>query len=269
MATKTILLDIGGTFIKRSDGLCIPVPSAGSAEDIAAALQRAVDVPGGAAAAGVAIPGPFDYGQGVFLMRHKFASVYGRSFRDLAGLPDTVELRFMHDVNALLAGALCSPELKGGDAALVTIGTGLGFACAKQGKVFTAPGGSPAISLWNRPSPDGGILEDHISARALTRAYKGAAGKDGLTPLEIAELARSGDAQAAGVYLRMGRQLAAALLPLMQELGTKVLLLGGQISRSSDLFIAPLRAAMPWAAILDAPADGVFKGLESLFNTTE
>ena len=58
MATRTILLDIGGTFIKCSDGREIPIDSAGSREEIVSSLRQAVE---GYDSASVAIPGPFRY----------------------------------------------------------------------------------------------------------------------------------------------------------------------------------------------------------------
>ena len=80
MDSRTILLDVGGTFIKCSDGREIPIDSAGPREAIIASLRQAVE---GYDAAMVAIPGPFRYSDGTFLMKHKFASVYGEKFEDL------------------------------------------------------------------------------------------------------------------------------------------------------------------------------------------
>ena len=62
--SERLLLDGGGTFIKCSDGRCIPVPSAGSRDDIAAALRQAI---GSQSKIAVAIPGPFDYEKGIFI----------------------------------------------------------------------------------------------------------------------------------------------------------------------------------------------------------
>ncbi|MBO6095835.1 MAG: ROK family protein, partial [Bacteroidales bacterium] len=106
MATRTILLDVGGTFIKRPDGQMFPIDSHGSSEAIAKALATAIGPMDGLSGIGVAIPGPFDYQQGVFLMEHKFASVYGRSFRELVNIPEKVHLVFHHDVNAVLLGSV-------------------------------------------------------------------------------------------------------------------------------------------------------------------
>ena len=88
------LLDVGGTYIKCADGSQVPVPSGGSREAIAAALKKAVGPTDGLRGIAVAIPGPFDFTQGIFLMEHKFAAVKGQRFRSLAEVPETVPLRF-------------------------------------------------------------------------------------------------------------------------------------------------------------------------------
>ena len=107
MKVSPILLDVGGTFIKCGDGREIPIDSGGTGSDIANSLKTAVgDVNAGDQIA-VAIPGKFDYDNGVFLMKHKFASVYGEKFSDIVlagtGLTESdVAFRFIHDVNCML-----------------------------------------------------------------------------------------------------------------------------------------------------------------------
>lgn len=79
-----LMLDVGGTFIKCSDGRTVPVDSDGSREDIVSSLCLALQSPMEYGRVAVAIPGPFDYSAGIFRMDHKFAAVKGESFRSLA-----------------------------------------------------------------------------------------------------------------------------------------------------------------------------------------
>ncbi|MBQ3722639.1 MAG: ROK family protein [Bacteroidales bacterium] len=274
---------MGGTFIKCSDGRCIPMPSAGSRDEIATALRLAVAglVPGGrgvraaesltpsgeccpnspatpqSPALAVAIPGPFDYEKGIFLMRHKFAAVYGESFRALAGLPEDADIFFCHDVIAALLGC------EGENVALVTIGTGLGFAHKENGRVQVGPTGSPARPIYNLPWGDG-ILEDVVSARGLRTAYTRLTGRGDLSAAQIAHLAQNDDEAALQVFSDLGETFGEALAPILEELHIGTLLLAGQISKSLPLFERPLRNALDGIEVTLAPEGAVFTGLGRL-----
>ena len=231
MTPRKISLDVGGTFVKCSDGRKVPVDSDGSREAIAAALREAVGPLEGLESVGVCIPGPFDYREGIFLMKHKFAAVYGERFADLVQGPAAI-FHFIHDVNAPLQGLLrMHPELRQGRVALVTLGTGLGFSYAIDGEIQMNENLSPAVSLYNRPYKDG-VLEDYVSRRALLRYY----GK----PLEgdvreMSERARAGEPKAAEAFLAAGRAFAEGAGPLLGELGISTVWFGGQIAKSFDL----------------------------------
>ena len=249
---RKISLDVGGTFVKCSDGRKVPIDSDGSREAIAAALREAVGPLEGLESVGVCIPGPFDYREGIFLMKHKFAAVYGERFADLVLGPalgdchaeagalchtearsaECISFHFIHDVNAPLQGLLrMHPELQQGRVALVTLGTGLGFSYAIDGEIQMNENLSPAVSLYNRPYKDG-VLEDYVSRRALLRYY----GK----PLEgdvreMSERARAGEPKAAEAFLAAGRAFAEGAGPLLRELGISTVWFGGQIAKSFDL----------------------------------
>ena len=235
MATKTILLDVGGTFIKCSDGRTVPIDSDGSREQIAGALCEAV---GDASDVAVAIPGPFDYANGIFLMKHKFASVYGERFADLvAADSDQPSFRFINDVIAMLLGEVHSGAGRGySRVALVTLGTGLGFAISIDGKPLLNEMGSPLVRIWNIPYRDG-ILEDYASKRGFLRGFP-----EGLTVKDLAGNPVAADA--AQRFAEVGGILAEALAPILAEYGIECLLFGGQISRSYHLFGPALEACL-------------------------
>ena len=240
---RALLLDVGGTFIKGAvlKGT-VPFPvlegefqvktdSFSDRDAIKASLSEAFAKGGDVLQVAVAIPGPFDFTRGVFLMKHKFASVYGESFRGLAGIPDDIPVSFIHDVNCMLEGELAYGAAKGEEnVALVTLGTGLGFTVATEGKVLKAPSLSPAVGIWNLPY-EGGILEDYVSARGIASLY----GKD-MAVKDIATNARNVDGKAAEAFSKAGAILAGAIAPILREYSVERLLFGGQISRSFDLF---------------------------------
>ncbi len=260
MTRDKLLLDVGGTFIKCSDGRSIPVDSNGSREDIVSAFRKAVWDAADLASNGVrvAIPGPFDYSDGRFLMKHKFAAVYGDFFADLAGI-SREKCLFVHDVVAMLLGEV---GIDRENTALVTLGTGLGFAMFIDGRVLTNGQGSPSVSIYARPFRDG-ILEDYASKRGIQGRY----GDTSISVKEIARRAYAGDVKARNVFAETGKIIGHSIAPLLAEYDIKKMLLGGQISKSSDLFIPDLSAELPSALEVRPIADfdnATFKGLLTL-----
>ncbi len=267
-----LLLDVGGTFIKCSDGRSIPVDSNGTREEIVASFKEAVGDLSFIDKVAVAIPGPFDYDEGVFMMKHKYAAVYGEKFADLVEAPEGVEFRFIHDVNCMLLGEVTDGAGVGYEnVVMVAMGTGLGFAQSLGGKIYKNASGSPGISIFNMPYGEG-VLEDYISKRGITRLYSEAGGKDAaeISVKEIADLAKAGDAAASKAFSEAGRILGKVIAPILEELSADCLLFGGQISRSFSLMEPSLRKELESVACLKKISmisdfdNATFNGLESL-----
>ena len=181
-------------------------------------------------------------------MKHKFAAVYGRSFREILGdvVPSDVRLAFIHDVNGALLGALTAdPSLRTGNVAISTFGTGLGFAYAENGKVMESETGSPAKGLWDLPYM-GGRLEDYVSRRAILRFYAELGGRlsEGEDVKEISVRARSGEEKALEAFRLAGRHYAAGAKDLIASLNIRHLLFAGQIAKSFDLMEDEIRKGL-------------------------
>ena len=277
-SSRIVLLDVGGTFIKSSLGIAgkgavegtfmsTPVSSNGTAEEITEAfrtavsgqIKRAAEEGYAVEAVCAALPGPFDYKKGVFLMKHKFAAVYGVSFREILGdviAPDT-RLAFVHDVNGALLGALTvDSSLNDGNVAMVTLGTGLGFTYSIDGKVQESETGSPAEGLWDAPYM-GGILEEYVSRRGILRLYAEQGGKlaEGEDVKEVSLRARNGEEAALKAFSLAGSHLAAGASKLIADLGIRKIIFGGQISRSFDLMEKSIREGMPENVEIKASSD--------------
>lgn len=261
MVSKTtkcfLLLDVGGTFVKSgvaSGGellpegeFTLPMHSDGTLEQVteslaavvrrgvSIALERGLQLAG----IGIAIPGPFDYAAGVSHMQHKFQSIYGVPLREvLQTLPEVGEdipIVFVQDVNAALMGELSRGNAAGvGNAALVSLGTGLGFALSRDGEVLCSPTGGPAAVIYNRPYREG-ILEDYVSKRGFLHIYAQVTGCEADAALTVADLGRmagEGDRAALETFARAGAILAAELRETLCGHKIECLLFGGQISRS-------------------------------------
>ena len=262
MDTRTILLDVGGSYIKRQSGEPLPIPSDGSRDAIVAALRAAVAPD--AERIGIAIPGPFDYRTGMFLMKHKFAAVYGEMFPELAGIPEGVTVKYIHDVNAVLEGALRMMDLRGGNTALVTLGTGLGFSLAINGQVRYGPTGSPADVIWNLPWKDS-ILEDYVGSKGVKKYWMAEGGDANDSAAAIAQKAGEGNPAAIRAYEKVGDTLGQTLKGIMEEHKINTILFAGQVSKSLDLMEPSIRKHLKDIIIALAPAGAVFRGIASLF----
>jgi len=139
----------------------------------------------------------------------------------------------------MLLGEMASGAGKGYDrVALVTLGTGLGFAMSIDGKLNNNEMGSPAVPLWNRPYGKG-ILEDYVSKRGFLRGFP-----EGLTVKDLAMKANKGDSAALFRFADAGAVLAQSIAPILEEYRIECLLFGGQISRSFNLFSPAVRTGL-------------------------
>lgn len=258
-----LALDIGGTFLKTC--LCdregTPLPGSFDREpvdsdgDLAAVKtsyqtllrrMKAKAEERGLILAAVAadIPGPFDFRNGVSRMEHKYTSLFGVPlfpwFQEALG---SIPVRFLHDSSAFLSGAsLAHPEIR--NCAGVMIGTGLGFAVMKEGVIQQNENGGPAYSIYRRPFK-GQTAEDFISGRAILRRYNELSPVPAESAKVIGDSAESGtDPVAVQVYREIGENLALVIGPILQELGTEALYMGGQISKSFVVFGPALREGL-------------------------
>ena len=288
--SRIVLLDVGGTFVKSSLGIAgkgavegtfesTPISSDGTAQEIRNSFREAVEVQiRHAEKAGytvdavcAALPGPFDYKEGVFMMKHKFAAVYGCSFRDILGdvIDPDIRLAFVHDVNGALLGALAADKsLMQGNIALSTFGTGLGFAYSVDGEVKESESGSPEINIWNLPY-NGGILEDFVSRRAILGFFlqQGGVLGEGEDVKEIAQKARMGDEKALKAFKEAGMHYAAGAGALISGLGISRVLFAGQIAKSFDLMEEAIREGLGddvQLSVLDDIQGTVLIGVSSL-----
>ena len=127
----------------------------------------------------------------------------------------------------------------------VMLGTGLGFACMKDGKILSNIQKGPAIPLYCRPYREG-VAEDYISRRGMIRRYQERilGGTEGPDVVDIARKAMAGDLLSRMVFEETGRMLGEVLKPVLEELGTECLVMGGQISKSYSLFEVSLKESL-------------------------
>jgi len=204
----------------------------------------------GAQGAELAMPGPFDYAQGISWMKHKMPYLYGVNLSEALAARfgwRVSQVRFLNDAAAYLLGEVGAGAARGvGRVVVFTLGTGVGSGFAVDGKVVTeGKGVPPGGEIWNVPY-EGGIVEDQISTRALQRAYAARKGQE-REVASIAHYATGGEGAAIKVFEEFGKNLGIALKGLLADFAPDLVVLGGGISRSAHLFLPAAKAELQGA----------------------
>lgn len=267
------VLEIGGTHVTAAivDGIDrvpnvarmhrIPLDSGASRNAIVRQVAKAASLLDLRRSAhwGVAIPGPFDYAEGVgrFGDVGKFDYLSGVDFRGLlqaAIVPSPIRVSFLNDADAFGIGEVAGGAAIGHDRAVcLTLGTGVGSAFIADGLPvnrgeLVPPDGSVHLLTYGGQS-----LEETVSRRAIRKAYaRGAI--DGPDVYKIAALARGGDLAAIEVFRFAMHALGETIAPWVHRFEATALVIGGSIARSWDVLEAPLRDGLMSTSPPDAMA---------------
>ena len=202
-------------------------------------------------AIGLGVTGPLDTVDGVILECPQLPTMHFFPLREKVekryGLPVIMD----NDANALLLGESIWGAGRGHRIVLgYTLGTGLGCAIAVGGKLFTGTNGM-AGEIW--PSPDGEFtIEDTLSGRGVSGIFRTLTGLE-KTAKSISEEARKGDANAIAAWKIFGRKMADAIAWGINTIDPGIVVLGGSIANSADLFYDAMMERLP-AFICPVPA---------------
>jgi glucokinase len=182
---------------------------------------------------GIAMPGPFDYENGVSLIKDqdKFKSLYHLNIKQELAQRLNINssaIKFVNDAAAFMQGEVFCGAAKGYNRALgLTLGTGLGSAVVVNGL-------SKDAELWSSKFLNG-IAEDYFSTRWFVNKYKSLTGitLDGVK--ELADVVKT-DLYAMQVFNEFGRGLGHFLGDIIKETKSEVVILGGNISQAFHLF---------------------------------
>jgi glucokinase len=269
-AGSVIALDLGGTHVSAATvdvGSASVVSAsrvreelpAGAGRDDLLGRIRAVAIAvrsGRVEAAGVAVPGPFDYDRGICLLEHKLESLFRVDLR--AELASALSLplhtvRFLNDAEAFLLGEWWAGAARGHDRAMgITIGSGLGSAFLEHGSIVRDGGRVPPGGELYRVPFRNAPVEERISRGALLARYEA----EGIEVVEIARRARAGEQRARDAFDALSTDLADFLRPWLAAFAPSCLVVGGSIARSWDLLERRLRALEADLAVL-TPAEHI------------
>ncbi len=191
---------------------------------------------------GIAMPGPFNYHEGISLMKdnQKFGALYGMNIRttlaDAAEIP-VDSILFRNDAEAFLEGEMFCGHGKGCTTTVaITLGTGLGSARHWNGITEDA-------DLWNSSFLDS-TAESYLCTRWFIRRYKEITGIE-LPDVKSLSAATRLDLKAKKVFEEFGYNLSLFINKLISEDNPQVIILGGNIVRTYHLFQSELMKGLP------------------------
>ncbi|TDQ07348.1 ROK family protein [Pedobacter metabolipauper] len=260
MNTKTanlpfIGVDIGGSHITASHVDCksykviestmtrIRVASMDTAEVIINSWVEAlspmiVESAEGDIKLGIAMPGPFDYENGISLMKgqEKYDSLYGMNVREILsdrlGIPGE-HIVFINDAEAFLRGELASGAASDFEKAIgVTLGTGLGSSSNCKGEPVD-------VNRAFVPFLDS-IAEEYISTRWFLKRYKELTGQSVKNVEDLLSTTDQGIKDQ--LFEEFATNLANFLNDFIADENPEVLVVGGNIAKTWNHFMPALQS---------------------------
>jgi glucokinase len=250
-------------------------PSLGLSQDeLLATLERelrsAMDARPGVAAAGLGLPCTIDRERGIAIIavNLELANVAVRDLMtERLGIPVLID----NDANvALLAEQRFGAARGARNAAMLTIGTGIGGGLFLDGRLYRGSTGAAAelghmVIEADGPRchcPNRGCLESLASGTAIAReglaaaerAPRSALGRalsdgEAIDGSVVTDAALAGDGAAREVITLVGRRIGVALSSLANALDPDVIVIGGGAIRAGELLVNPAREELTARAL--------------------
>ena len=187
---------------------------------------------------GIAIPGPFNYEEGIALMRDqgKYDVLYQQNVKTL--LADALDIStdsisFANDAACYLLGETVFGVATEVTSAIgITLGTGLGSARFHEGVAEDA-------GLWCTPFKES-IIEEYISTRWFIRAYHEKTGRMISGVREMIEQSNDNDVVEL-IFNEFARNLAEFLEIFIKMDHPEVIVVGGNIANAYHYFLPALK----------------------------
>lgn len=192
---------------------------------------------------GFAMPGPFDYKNGVAWFDKnvdKFQNLYGVDVKaellQRLDLPNTFPIRFLNDASSFAVGeANVEPASKCNRIIALTIGTGFGTTFIKNGLPVAGVDGIPEDGFLYHIPFQNSIADEYFSTRWFLNEYKNQTGNDIPGVKELVKLAKN-DVKTKELFNTFGKNLGSFLVPWIQKFNADCIVLGGNIAKSFFLF---------------------------------
>jgi glucokinase len=191
---------------------------------------------------GMGVTGPLDNSTGTILECPQLPTMHFFPLKDRIEEKFNLPVIMDNDANALLLGESIWGAGRAYRSTLgFTLGTGLGCAIVVDKKLFSGSNGL-AGEIW--PSPfNNGTIEDLVSGRGVSSIYKGLTNHM-KTSKEISVLATEGDPDALKTWKVFGESLAVSIAWGINLLDPDIVILGGSIANSFDLFYEAMESVL-------------------------
>jgi glucokinase len=182
---------------------------------------------------GIAMPGPFDYKEGICLIKDvdKFESLFNLNIKKILAEKLNIvseNVLMMNDASCFLKGEVFGGAAVNCDNVLgVTLGTGLGSALFHNGQTFEG-------DLYFSPYKDG-VAEDYLSSRWFLKKYKETTG---CTAKNVKELSGKipEEPEIRTLFAEFGKNLGEVLYNYAQKHNCETIVIGGNIANAWELF---------------------------------
>lgn len=191
---------------------------------------------------GMAFPGPFDYENGISLMKdiNKYDAIYGINLKTVIQerLGKAIPIAFKNDADLFTLGeALYGQGRNYKKGMCICIGTGLGSGFYED-KALVVSGERVPVNGWiYGMTYKDGIADQYLSASGLQNSIKDNKNfPDTLDVKGLANLAKEGNIEAVEIFSTFGKGLASVVVPYVIKFQAECLVVGGQVAKSFDLF---------------------------------
>ena len=243
------LIDLDHQMILPESRITLPVNNAAKSDEILGVWAEAVSEailgiePGELAGVGFAMPGPFDYVNGIALFERveKYLGLHGvnvsEGLRKILKLSGKTPFRYMNDATAFAVGEAWMGEASGVKKSVsITLGTGFGSAFIDDGIPVVDREDTPKMGcVWHLPFKEG-IADDYFSTRWYVKSMEALTGQIMPGVREIAEEARR-NPLIARLFEEFGSNIGTFLGEWLNHFEAEVLVIGGNMAGAADLFM--------------------------------
>ncbi len=199
---------------------------------------------------GFAMPGPFDYVNGICLIRGvpKYEKLYGvnvgKAISSRLGLPCDCRVRFMNDASSFAVGEAWAGKAAGFRRLMaITLGTGFGSAFVEDRIPVVEGDRVPKMGCVYHLPFGNGIADDYFSTRWFTARYREVTGHEAEGVREVAIMAGRAP-EVLEIFNEFGESLGAFLAPWLIKFDAEILVIGGNISHAYNLFGPAMEKAL-------------------------